>query len=139
MRKFFTVFAMAAILNFASCSSAGIFNPVSLLTGNNWVLNSLVGNSLDGSMFSGGLPFLDFMDEGRLSGFTGCNNFSGSFDLESSEIKINPGAMTKKACEGEGEDKFLSALSKVNNYKVARNKLTLMDGATELLGFAPQR
>lgn len=139
MNKLFTILGMTAILTFASCSSVGNLNPMSLITGNNWVLNSLLGNSLSGSLFSGGLPFLNFMDEGRLTGFTGCNNFTGNFDLDASGINLDPGAVTKKACEGDGENQFLSALSKVNNYKVSKNKLTLMDGATELLGFVSQR
>lgn len=139
MKKFFSILSLVAVLSFASCSSVGNLNPMSLLTGNNWVLSSLLGNTLDGSLFSGGLPFLNFMDEGKLTGFTGCNNLSGSFNIEADGINLDPGAMTKKACEGDGENQFLSALSKANNFKVGKNKLTLLDGATELLGFVPQR
>ncbi|EKB51093.1 META domain-containing protein [Cecembia lonarensis] len=46
--------------------------------------------------------------------------------------------MTKKACEGSGENDFLGALSQVSNFKVAKNKLTLLDGAKELLNFVPK-
>ncbi|MBW3468907.1 META domain-containing protein [Arthrospiribacter ruber] len=139
MKKLTKILSLVALLSFASCGAAGNFNPLSLLTGNNWVLSTLMGKSLDGNLFSSGLPFLNFMDEGRLAGFTGCNNFNGSFNLESAGISLDPGAMTRKACPGNGEDQFIDALKKVNNYKVSKNKLTLLDKGSEIMSLVPQR
>lgn len=91
------------------------------------------------SKFSGGLPTLDFLEGGNLAGFAGCNNFSGGFSLEGTGIKLDPGAITRKACPGGGEDEFISSLNKVKNFTVGKEKLTLLDGATELMSFVPYK
>jgi len=98
-----------------------------------------MGSESDLSKFSGQLPSLDFLDGGKLAGFTSCNNFSGGFSLEGSGIQLDPGAMTKKACPGTGEEEFMDAFGKVNAYKVGKEKLTLMEGTTELMSFIPAK
>ncbi len=121
-----------------SCGSLNSINPLSLLTGNTWALSTLMGKELDLSQFVGGVPSLNFLDGGKLSGFSGCNNFSGNFSLENTAVKLDPGAITKKACPGSGEQDFLSAIDKVGQLKVDKNKLTLFDGDTELMSFIPK-
>jgi heat shock protein HslJ len=139
MKKLSILLSLTFLMGLASCSSVGNLNPLSLLTGNNWVLSSLMGSTLDPSKFLSGLPSLNFLDGGGLSGFTGCNDFNGNFSLDGTKINLDPGAMTKKACEGSGENDFLGALQQVSNFKVNKDKLTLLDGAKELLSFVPQR
>ncbi len=138
MKKLSSILVLTLVLSFSSCSSVGNLNPLSLLTGNNWILNSLMGKALDPAKFLSGIPSLNFLDGGKLTGSTGCNNFNGSFKLDGKGINLDPGAMTKKACEGGGESDFLSALGQVSNFKVGKDKLTLLDGARELLSFVPQ-
>lgn len=139
MKQFRIVSLGLLIIFFSGCSSTSSLNPLSLLTGNSWVLSSLMGSGLEMSKFSEGLPSLDFLEGGKLAGFAGCNNFSGGFSLEGTGIKLDPGAMTRKACPGGGEEEFISALSKVKNFKVGKEKLTLLDGATELMSFVPKK
>lgn len=127
------------IIIFNGCSSTASLNPLSLLTGNIWQLSTLMGESPDVSKFGPGLPTLDFLEGGKLAGFAGCNNFSGGFSLEGTGIKLDPGAMTRKACPGDGEGEFISALSKVKNFSVGKEKLTLLDGATELMSFVSKK
>jgi heat shock protein HslJ len=139
MKKLSVILILTIFLGLSSCSSVGNLNPLSLLTGNNWVLNSMLGKALDPAKFAGGLPFLNFQEGGKLAGFAGCNNFNGSFNLEGTSLKLDPGAMTRKACPGNGEKDFTSALSQVANFKVNKNKFTLLDGAAkELMSFIPQ-
>ncbi len=138
MKKLSNLLLLFVFLSFSSCSTVSNLNPLSLLTGNNWVLSSLLGGGLDASKFTSGLPFLNFMDGGKLAGFSGCNNFSGSFQLEGTSLNLDPVAMTKKACDGDGENQFLSLLGQAKNFKVAKDKLTLLDGAKELMSFIPQ-
>lgn len=121
-----------------SCGSLNQINPLSLLTGNSWALSSLMGKSPDLSQFTDGVPSLNFLDGGKLAGFTGCNNLSGSFALEGSAIKLDPGAITRKSCPGTGEQDFLEALSKVGNLKIEKDKLTFLDGEEELMRFIPK-
>lgn len=97
------------------------------------------GKDLDAGKFMNGLPFLNFMEDDKLGGFAGCNNFSGNFAINEAALKLNPGGMTRKACEGSGENEFVAVLANVTNYKVKRDKLTLMNGKEELMSFIPQK
>ncbi len=125
-------------LVFVSCGSLAAINPLKLLTGNSWALSSLSGEGLELNRFSGGIPTLNFLDGGRLAGFTGCNNFSGSFALEGNNIQLDPGAMTKKACQGDGEQDFLDAIAQANELEVDKENLKLMDGDEVLMTFVPK-
>lgn len=134
------VFLLGLLILFAcGCSSTAKLNPLSALIGKSWVLNSLMGSDLDLGNFPAGAPTLNFLEGGNLAGFAGCNNFSGGFSLEGTDLKLDPGAITKKACQGSGEDEFLAALENVKNLRVEKEKLTLMDGATELMSFIPKK
>lgn len=112
---------------------------MSLLTGNTWELASLLGKNLDLNQFAAGIPSLNFMEEGKLAGFSGCNNFNGSFALEGTDLNLDPGAMTRKACPGSGEQDFMSALSKVSNLKIDKDQLTLLDGTSKLMTLIPKK
>ena len=121
MRQFKILFTFILLFSFTACSSLNNINPLSLLMGNKWKLAGMMGKSLDVGKFADAVPLLSFMDGGKLSG-----------------LSLNPGAMTKKACPGTGESDFLKALSMVKNFKVVKDKLVLMDGASELLSFIPE-
>ncbi|HSJ97889.1 MAG TPA: META domain-containing protein [Myxococcota bacterium] len=59
------------------------------------------------------LPRLEFVGEGRVTGYTGCNMLSGSWRMEGGEARLGPLATTKRMClgpEGEVEQRFLRAL-----------------------------
>lgn len=138
--KYRLAFLLGLLILFANgCGSTAKLNPLSALMGKPWVLTSMMGSDLDTSKFTAGAPTLNFLEGGNLAGFAGCNNFSGGFSLEGTDIKLDPGAITKKACPGTGEDEFLSALEKVKNLKFEKEKLILMDGATELMSFIPKK
>lgn len=139
MRAFKTVSFGIIFFFLASCGSTKAVNPLNLLTGNSWALSSLMGKGLDMNQFAGGIPSLSFLEDGKLAGFSGCNNFSGSFLLEGTGIKLDPGAISKKMCPGSGEQDFISALGKVGDLKIDKDKLTLLDGATELMSFVPKK
>lgn len=133
MKALKSTFILLTFVVLSSCNPLKSLNPMSLLTGNTWELASLLGKNLDLSQFAAGIPSLNFQDAGKLAGFSGCNNFNGGFALEGTGLNIDPGAMTRKACPGTGEQDFISALNKVSNLKVDKDKLTLLDGASELM------
>ena len=41
---------------------------------------------------------LDFVDDGRLTGETGCNSFNGPYQSDGDAISIGPLAVTRAAC-----------------------------------------
>jgi len=98
-----------------------------------------MGASPDASKFPTGLPTLNFLEGEGLAGFAGCNNFSGSYRLAGSEITLDPGAVTRKACPGSGESDFLVALQNAKILSVEKEKLTLVDGTTELMSFVQKK
>ena len=56
----------------------------------------MMGKGLDANKYMNGLPFLNFMEDGRLVGYSGCNNFSGSFSIEDTGLNLNPGGNDPK-------------------------------------------
>lgn len=83
--------------------------PVATLAGTRWM-----GVIEDKSADPRTLPRLEFVREGRLAGFTGCNMLSGVWKMEAGEVRIGALVTTKRLCigpEGETEKRFLAALS----------------------------
>jgi heat shock protein HslJ len=71
-------------------------DPALLLDGA-WTVTDLAGSSpVTGSTVS-----MRFDRDGRLSGSTGCNSFSGKYTLTGEGISLSPLAMTRKACAPE--------------------------------------
>lgn len=69
----------------------------------------------------------------KVVGSTGCNRFTGSFELSNSNsIKFTPLAVTRMACLDENagaiETKFLEALSKATAWNILNDELLLKNG-----------
>ena len=78
-------------------------------------------------------------DTGRVSGFSGCNSYFGSYTLDDDEPELRFGAigMTRMACS-EGmqlESQLAEALSSTTRYSVANGRLTLLDGSGAVAAF----
>ena len=132
-------FLLVVLLLANSCGTTSKTNITSMLTSHTWELSTLNGKALDLTKFQTGTPFFRFEDDGKFSGSTGCNNFSGNFNLENESLTLNPGAMTRMACPGNGEMLVLEALSMVKNIKIDEDKLTLLDGSRELMTLVPEK
>lgn len=67
-----------------------------------------------------------FTDDGRVSGTTDCNSFSGSYAQPAGgEITFSQFASTMKYCEGSQEAEFVNAIMNSDRYKVSFDSLTL--------------
>ena len=64
-------------------------------------------------------------DGKNVKGFSGCNNFTSTFEFKESRISFGPIAGTRKFCKKqmELENFFLKVFSEVNNYKVFEEKV----------------
>jgi heat shock protein HslJ len=122
-----------------SCESTGKMSLQKQLLFHVWDLNTLNGKVLDMNDFTTRLPFLVFDKNGMLSGSTGCNKISGNYELKKSELILTPGAMTRMACQGNGESLFLDALNRIRNCKIEGDKLTLLNGETEIMTMVIKR
>jgi len=100
--------------------------PPSSLTGKTWLLTSLNRSNRQ----SLGITAM-FTSSGKLSGFSGCNNYSGTFTtgrLLSISIP-NKLAVTQKACSQAvmtQESAYLKALTSATHYLVVKSSLTLL-------------
>jgi len=76
------------------------------------------------------------LEDGRLSGTTGCNRINGSYTVSGSNIQFGPNlALTKMGCPNYDENIFLEAFNKVNHYLLKNNELQLMQDSTVLMTF----
>jgi heat shock protein HslJ len=93
-----------------------------------WVLDSINSQKVDFKQFPHGLPTLEFkLEDGKLSGFAGCNYLNGSYYRVGKEMQFSELALTMKSCvDVAGEIKFISMLNKKRySYKIADGILAL--------------
>jgi heat shock protein HslJ len=94
------------------------------LTGQTWQLTKL--GPLDGK--AAGITAL-FTKDGRLSGFAGCNDYSGTYEASGAKLTISKKlAVTQKACPRlvmAREHAYLTVLAHVGRYSISGGTLTL--------------
>ena len=75
-------------------------------------------------------------EKNTVSGFSGCNRFSGTYSVENETIAFGPLATTRKMCRGEAnaiESRTLSLLSKINAFSIEGKTLSLKAGTETLI------
>jgi putative lipoprotein len=76
-----------------------------------------------------------FTDDGTVAGSSGCNDFTGGYELDGQQIQLGQMASTRKLCPGEGvmgrESAFLAALATAATWEIRGERLQLRraDGA----------
>jgi len=83
--------------------------PAPSLAGTRWL------GVIDASVDSRSTPWLEFLAEGRMTGFTGCNLLNGGWKSEGGQVRIGPLAMTKRACLGPAGDVERRVLASLND------------------------
>jgi heat shock protein HslJ len=79
-----------------------------------------------------------FNADGAVSGSAGCNNFTGSYEVERAGVAIGPLAATMKMCAAEGvmeqESQFLAAMQNSTRWEIRGDRLELRneDGALQV-------
>ena len=81
----------------------------------------------------------EFGADGILSGFSGCNNYNASYELDEENINIGPAASTRKYCpEPEGvmeqEGQFLAALETAARYEIENDRLDMFTEESSWVG-----
>ena len=106
--------------------------PAPSLAGTRWL------GVIDASVDSRSTPWLEFLAEGRMSGFTGCNLLNGGWTSEGGQVRIGALAMTKRACMGPAGDierRVLAALNDQARVKREGAKLVMVGPAGERFEF----
>lgn len=99
------------------------------LTGSSWVLDSiLIGSVLEPSAADASL---NFGAEGQLSGSTGCNRFTGSWEGDAGALTLTLGGTTMMACVDPAaqaqEQAVLAELPRAKSASIGNERLTLKD------------
>ena len=92
-----------------------------------WVLVTLEGES----PLPDRAPSAEFAED-QVSGSTGCNTYFSTYEVDGDELTIGTVAVTEMWCmEPEGvmdqEQAFLAALASVTSYRLAGERLELLD------------
>lgn len=109
------------------------------LEGTQWRLDTITaGTDAVSSVVANTEPAL-LLNGGQASGDTGCNTFSGAYELDGASLTFGPLATTKMACSPDvmtQEAAILEAIGKVATWSVEEDRLTLADAeGTLLLGY----
>ena len=133
LRLIFLPFTFS-ILFFAGCSSGS--STADPLLHDIWALESIEGEKIIIDETVKNLPVLEiYIKEERVHGNTSCNTINGKVNIDGNKISFLEIITTEMACPANVEQKFLSALSKVNKYKIEKMRLYLFDDDEELLVF----
>jgi len=101
-----------------------------------WALESIAGEKITIDETVKNLPMLEiYVEEERVHGNTSCNTIDGKVEIDKNNITFYDIITTEMACPGDLEQKFLSALDKVNNYKIEKLKLYLYNNDQEIMIF----
>lgn len=136
MKKLFSII-LISISALMACNTMKQ-NPSSQKLAGQWELNYITGVRIAfEGLYPEAKPTLNFAAPFKeVSGNTSCNAFSTKLSIEGQKITISqPGAMTMRHCEGEGEMRFMEMLKKVNNYSVDGNTLTLLHNDVTAMTF----
>ena len=124
----------AGLLILAACSPAAL-QPASggSLTGPVWSLSTLG----DQPLVAGTSITANFSASGKVSGSSGCNQYSGTYTTSGNSIQVSTAmASTMMACELQvmnQEDAYLRALGRARFYEATADQLTLKDASNKTL------
>ena len=122
--------------NYTGCGVS--LQKVALLQ-DSWVLTQYQGRPITASGPTNEVPRLDIsLTEGRVTGTTGCNRFSGTVKADTRQIQFGPMATTKMACAGQAgtfETTFLNTLIQPLSYQVGDGKLTFLQNNKPVMTF----
>ena len=108
------------------------------LAGTSWRLVELNGQPVAGET---ALTLAFAADEPQVSGFGGCNQFSGSYTQNGASLRIGPLLSTRRACLEPAlnaqETAYFQALESSNRYSVEGGQLVLYSGNRVVARFAP--
>lgn len=112
----------------SSCAVKKVSEDKNQLNGT-WELNYISGPRIAfEGLYPNQKPQLTFdVASNKLYGNTSCNSLNGALVISDNRIDFNsPMALTKRFCEGQGEQLFLESLKKSTRYSVNENTLTLL-------------
>jgi heat shock protein HslJ len=100
----------------------------------NWVALEVMGKAVTKNAGRPVYIQLHSLDK-KLTGFSGCNNVFGAYEFSHESLKFDPVAATRMAClDANVEPQFLEALAGTATFRIADDKLQLMNKNGEVIG-----
>ena len=102
------------------------------LVGTHWWVEDIGG----GGVIDASHTTIGFVGEGRVAGDTGCNRYTGAFEVDGQSLRFGPLAGTRRACAPalmDQESRFYQAITRVARWEVAGTGLLHLldaDGST---------
>ena len=122
--KYITIIIAVVLLKSCGSSKDLATNTNDMITN-----NILTGTyTLDSDTISKPLTLEFDETTNKVSGFSGCNRFFGTYKTDGNSITFSQMASTKMMCQEEAnntEQKFLNALSRVNTFSIEDTNLSL--------------
>ncbi|HRF82530.1 MAG TPA: META domain-containing protein [Flavobacteriales bacterium] len=121
-------------LSAEKCNKTNATTSMANVMDSKWVLQTLGGNAVS-TPEGMEAPWLKLGKEGNsVEGNGGCNALMGTFNLEGDKISFPGMGSTKKYCEStmSTENAFMSALKRVDQFKIDGGVLKLLGGGQEL-------
>ena len=126
-----TTYEMRVLLRDGSVQTQAITIQVNVvgdpLANTGWVVTSIGG----AAPLPNAVPNLFFADNGQVSAFGGCNNFSGPYRVSADLVNIGPLFGTQMACAEDvsvQEAAYLNAIQSAVTFSVTTDTLILYDG-----------
>ena len=109
-----------------------------LLEGTSWELVNIQKH-----LVADGITITATFQDGAVSGSSGCNSYSGSYETDGKEISFGPLASTLMACMDpdnvmEQESQFLAWLQEAQSFSVNQGELMIFTPDGEALTFLPK-
>ena len=120
--KIFSIL-LVVILSLKSCGEVSNSNNTEKLSGEFHIVS--LGENSD---LPDNLTINFHAETNKVSGFSGCNNFFGSFTLEEGVLSLGPLGSTRKMCFSDAnniETETLKLLSKINGFSFKDHTLQL--------------
>lgn len=116
-------------------ASCGVTKPASLtdISNTTWELDHITGMTKEQLPQPATLSF----EDGKVSGFLGCNNFSGNMDLDDQSVLFSELKGTMKACSvgSVTENHLLNAMTNATSMNIVKGMLQLRKGKEVLAQF----
>src|SRR5690606_36939652 len=130
MKKLFYIPLFLFILvGFNSCQKDRMNADLESISGPTWKLTHVEGKSIDRSIYSNGLPSVQFSEDGKFTRSTGCNSYNGSLSTMTNiynEFKYYCCVSTRVFCagiKGNVEEGLFQGFSDSNHLFLEGNSL----------------
>ena len=140
LRIFVAFLILCIVIIFAtlviSCSTKEAGDDADIRLHDIWALEFINGEEFVNNEESVQHPVIEiYLKEERVHGNASCNTLNGKVVVDGKNISFSEIITTEMACPGDIEQRFLTALQSIDNYKIEKLRLILYEGEEERLVF----